>query len=162
MIVKKEDILQLLKDKKIAFQIAEHEAIYTMAESDALKLPDRDIVAKNLFVRDDKKRQYFLLTLQKDKHVDLKEIQTRLESRRLSFASEADLNSMLGLSKGAVTPFGILNDAEQRVKVLIDADFRGRMIGIHPNVNTATIWLQANDLFQIIERHGNPIDWIQL
>ena len=48
MIVKKEDILQLLKNEKIAFQIAEHEAIYTMAESDALKLPDRDIVAKNM------------------------------------------------------------------------------------------------------------------
>ena len=162
MIVKKEDILQLLKNEKIAFQIVEHEAIYTMAESDALKLPDRDIVAKNLFVRDDKKRQYFLLTLQKDKHVDLKEIQTRLESRRLSFASEADLNNMLGLSKGAVTPFGVLNDAEHRVKVFIDADFRDHMIGVHPNVNTATIWLQANDLCQIIEQHGNPVDWIQL
>lgn len=162
MIIKKEDILQLLKNEKIAFQIAEHEAIYTMAESDALKLPDRDIVAKNLFVRDDKKRQYYLLTLQKDKHVDLKEIQTRLKSRRLSFASEADLNNMLGLSKGAVTPFGVLNDAEHRVKVFIDADFRNHMIGVHPNINTATIWLRANELFQIIEQHGNPVNWIQL
>lgn len=162
MSITKENIILLLENEKIAYQIAEHEAIYTMAESDALKLPDRDIVAKNLFIRDDKKRQYFLLTLQRDKQIDLKEIQTCLESRRLSFASEADLNSMLGLSKGAVTPLGVLNDMDHRVKVFIDADFKDRMIGIHPNVNTATIWLQANDLFQFIEQHGNPVDWIKL
>ena len=162
MSLTKGNIIQLLENEKITYQIAEHEAIYTMAESDALKLPGRDTVAKNLFIRDDKKRQYFLLTLQKDKQADLKEIQACLDSRRLSLASEADLNSMLGLFKGAVTPLGVLNDMDHRVKVFIDADFKDHMVGIHPNVNTATIWLQANDLFQFIEQHGHPVGWIKL
>ena len=65
---------------------------------------------KNLFLRDDKKRHYYLVVVKKDKAVDLKGLRALLGSRPLSFASEQDLSRCLGLPKGAVTPLGILND----------------------------------------------------
>lgn len=158
----KEDVLRLLDSQGVRYDLAEHEPVYTIEEIDALQLTNADCIAKNLFIRDDKKRQYFLLTVQKDKRADLKQLQARLGTRKLSFASEADLGSILGLTKGEVTPLGVLNDQEHRVTVLLDTAFQGKLIGVHPNTNTATVWLQAGDLFRLVEQHGNMAQWIEV
>lgn len=162
MSMKKDDVLWLLDSQGIHYDLAEHGPVYTIEEIDALKLANADHIAKNLFIRDDKKRQYFLLTVQKDRRIDLKQLQARLGTRKLSFASEADLNSILALAKGEVTPLGVLNDQEHRVTVLLDAALRDGLIGVHPNTNTATVWLQAGDLFRLIEQHGNMVQWIEM
>lgn len=158
--MEKKDILRLLEEKEIPYRLMEHEAIYTMAENAALNLPDGDAVAKNLFIRNDKKKRYFLLTLRENKRLDLKALQVKLGTKRLSFASEEDLGRILGLIKGSVTPMGALNDRECLVEFFIDSDFRNRLIGVHPNTNTATLWMQANDLFGLIQWHGNRVEWL--
>lgn len=158
----KEDVLRLLDSQGVQYDLAEHRPVYTVEEIDDLQLNHVDGIAKNLFIRDDKKRQYFLLTVQKDKRANLKQLQARLGTRRLSFASEADLSNILNLTKGEVTPFGVLNDQEHRVTVLFDTAFQGKRIGVHPNTNTATVWLEADDLFRLIAQHGNAVQWIKL
>ena len=71
---------------------------------------------------------------------------------------------ILELIPGAVTPLGILNDKERKVKFFIDRDFLNEpeIIGIHPNDNTATIWLKAKDLIEIIKKHGNEVNVVKL
>ena len=148
-----------LRDNGIEFEITEHEAVYNMEELDAVDLPYPGDDAKNLFVRDDKKRNYYLITVRGDKRIDLKEFRKTFETRPLRFASEEDLGNILGLIAGAVTPLGLLNDEERRVQLFLDQDFMagaGR-IGVHPNDNTATVWLQASDLADLIRAHGNPV-----
>ncbi len=157
-----EEIFELLNNHGIPYEKVAHEAVYTIEEIDRLGLENVENIAKNLFIRDDKKRQYFLLVLKKEKRLDLKLLQTQLNTRRLSFASETDLNKILGLSRGEVTPFGVLNDHEHRVTVLIDMEFKDGEIGIHPNDNTATIWIQAEELFCLIEQFGNSVKWAAL
>ena len=61
----------------------------------------------------------------------------------------------MGLLPGSVTPLGILNDAEHKVHFYLDSEFEGNKIGIHPNDNTATVWMQANDLLKLIQNYGN-------
>lgn len=61
-----------------------------------------------------------------------------------------------------MTPLGVLNDQERRVTVLLDAAFQGKLIGVHPNTNIATVWLQAGDLFRLIEQYGNMAQWIEI
>lgn len=158
--ITKKDIFLLLKQKGIPYELAEHGAVFTIEEINRLGLKDADCIAKNLFIRDDKKRQYFLVTLEKDKQLDLKVLQAAIGSRRLSFASEKDLDHFLGLAKGEVTPFGLFNDQEHRVVLLIDAAFKGRKIGVHPNENTATVWLQVEELIQLLRQSGNRVEWI--
>ena len=65
---------------------------------------------------------------------------------------------------GAVTPLGILNDEERKVQVFLDREFlEGRkLIGVHPNENTATVWLKTEDLLDIIKEHGNPVQVLEL
>ena len=65
---------------------------------------------------------------------------------------------MLGLIAGAVTPLGLLNDAQRRVRWFLDRDFLGGRIGVHPNDNTATVWLQTEDLLELVKEHGNSVE----
>ncbi|MFC3746987.1 prolyl-tRNA synthetase associated domain-containing protein [Paenibacillus sp. GCM10012306] len=159
----KHEILRLLEQSNISYNIIEHPPVYTIEDMDSFGMPHADQIAKNLFIRDDKKRSYFLLTIQKDKTVNLKELRNLLHSRPLSFASEDDLSNYLGLKKGAVSPFGILNDTDRKVEVIMDEDlFPLINIGIHPNENTATLWLALEDLLSVIKNHGNTVSVIKI
>ena len=62
----KQDIYSLLAEKGTEHRIFEHEAVYTIEGMMALGLPDSHRVAKNLFLRDDKKH-FFLLVTKKDR-----------------------------------------------------------------------------------------------
>lgn len=158
-VMQKQDIYAYLKMKNIRHEIIEHKAVYHMEEAAKLELPYPEADGKNLFIRDDKKRNYYLLTVKGDKKVNLKAFREKNHTRALSFAPEHDLMDMLGVTAGAVTPFGLLNDSERKVQFCIDKDFFGgsQMIGVHPNDNTATVYLKVEDLICIIEEHGNQI-----
>ncbi|MDD6800458.1 MAG: prolyl-tRNA synthetase associated domain-containing protein [Firmicutes bacterium] len=160
----KHEIYDFLKSKNIRFEITEHEAVFNMDEVSELNFPHPECVAKNLFVRDDKKHNYYLITVKGDKKVDLKKIRTENQIRPLSFASENDLMEYLGLTAGSVTPLGIMNDKEHRVIVFIDKDFLSPpgIIGVHPNDNTATVWMKTEDLMGLICEHRNEIKLIQI
>ena len=158
----KAEVYRLLDEKKIAYKAYEHHAVFTVEEADALNLPDPDAGTKNLFLRDQKKQNYYLLTVRDHLQVRIKDFQKKIGAKPLSFASEEDLGRILGLIKGSVTPFGLLNDSEKRVQFYLDEYFRDRMISAHPNENTATEFLQANDLMKLLEISGNPVSWIRM
>ena len=158
----KQEIYALLSTRNIWHEVTEHKAVYNMAEVAEIHLPYPEADAKNLFVRDDKKRNYYLITVKGDKRVDLKEFRRQHALRALSFASAEDLLAVLGLIPGAVSPLGILNDIERRVHVYLDREFAGSKIGVHPNDNTATVWLQADDLLALLKQHGNEAVYTDL
>ena len=66
------------------------------------------------------------------------------------------------MPKGSVTPFGVLNDQERKVRVIFDVSFQGSRIGVHPNDNTATVWLRTEDLTALLEEHGNAVSFAEL
>lgn len=160
----KQDIYNFLNDKNIWHEITEHEAVYNMEELSNVELPYPDADAKNLFVRDDKKANYYLITVKGDKRVDLKEFRKSNGTRNLSFASADDLMNIMGLYPGAVSPLGMLNDSELKVHFYIDKDFMNNLhlIGIHPNDNTATVWLKVEDLIEIVKEHGNEVNVVEI
>lgn len=152
-----ENTIRILEENGITYECIRHPAVYTIAEMTELHLPHTETVAKNLFLRDDKKRNYYLLTVRQDLHADLKKIRQFLACRPLGFASEADLGHYLGLSAGEVTPLGLLNDAERKVTLIMDTYFRDGMIGVHPNTNTATVFMKCSDLTDLIAKRGNRV-----
>ncbi|WP_295625698.1 prolyl-tRNA synthetase associated domain-containing protein [uncultured Intestinimonas sp.] len=159
---KRDLVLQTLAERNIPYQLWEHPAVYTIEEMDALDLPAPEAVVKNLFLRDAKGRRYFLVVLSKEKQADLRALGERL-GVKLSFASSERLAACMGLGKGSVTPFGVLNDQERKVEVLLDQDLRTRpLVAVHPNENTATVALAPEDLLQVLEDHGNPVTWLEL
>lgn len=163
-IMKKQDIYYYLNEKNIWHKIDEHEAVYNMEELSNIELSYPGYDAKNLFVRDDKKSNYYLITVKGEKRVDLKEFKEKYQTRRLSFASSEDLMSILELIPGSVTPLGLLNDKDLKVTFYLDKDFEKgeRIIGVHPNDNTATVWLKIDDLINIVKEHGNHVNIVEI
>lgn len=155
----KQEIYAFLKEKNIWHEITEHKAVYTMGELLEVDVPYPSADAKNLFIRDDKKRNYYLITVCGNKRVDLKEFRNVNRTRPLSFASAKDLQEILGLLPGSVTPLGFLNDEERKVKFFLDEDFfkEPGIIGIHPNENTATVWMKTVDLVELLKEHGTDV-----
>ena len=100
----KQEIYTFLKEKNIWHEITEHEAVFTMEELLDVEVPYPSADAKNLFIRDDKKRNYYLITVCGNKRVNLKEFRNANQTRPLSFASAKDLQEILGLLPGSVTP----------------------------------------------------------
>ena len=160
----KQEIYDFIKNKNIWYEITEHKAVFNMEELSEIEIPYPEYDAKNLFVRDDKKRNYYLITVKGNKRVDLKEFRNDNNTRPLSFASEQDLMSIMNLIAGSVTPLGLLNDNELKVLFYLDKDFLNgkQIIGVHPNDNTATLWLKVTDLIDIIKEHGNQVNVVKL
>ena len=160
----KQEVYAFLKSQNIPFEITEHKAVFNMEELNSVDLPYPSADAKNLFVRDDKKKNYYLITVHGDKRVDLKEFRKAHGLRNLSFASAEDLFAILQLTPGSVTPLGLLNDPDNKVKFFLDKGFLEEpcLIGVHPNDNTATVWLKTADLLRLIREHGNEIETVEL
>ena len=130
-----------------------------MEDIENIKLPHKEFDAKNIFVRDDKKQNYYLIVVKHGKRVDLKTFKNAYLTRHLTFASSEDLNNILNLIPGSVTPLGKLNDKDRKVKVYIDEEFKDNIIGVHPNENSATLFMNCSDLVDLIKEHGNDFYW---
>ena len=73
----KQEVYDFIKSKNIWHEITEHEAVFNMDELSKIEVPYNDCDSKNLFVRDDKKENYYLITVKGNKRVDLKEFRKR-------------------------------------------------------------------------------------
>lgn len=160
----KQETYAFLQAQGIHFEVTEHRAVFTMGEVPDVPLPYPEADAKNLFLRDDKKQRYYLVTVRGDKRVDLKAFRKAHGTRPLSFASAEELEAVLKLRPGSVTPLGLLSDEARKTEMYLDKSFfedRG-LIGCHPNENTATVFLQTRDLVALLEAHGTTVHITQL
>lgn len=148
------NIYETLNDLKIKYEEITHQAVFTVEEANSLKEKIDGIGCKNLFLTD-KKGHYFLYLLKDNKKADLKALANYLNVLKLTFASVEELNHFLGLTKGSVTPLGIINDKENKVLLIIDKELLNQKILVHPNTNTKTISLECQDLIKFIEYNKN-------
>lgn len=159
----KKKVFDFLQQAGISYEVTEHPAVYTMEEMAQVGLDKLGPIPKNLFVRDGKGRQHFLITAAADTQIDLKALGEKLGVKKLSFASAERLQQYLGITAGCVSPLGILNDAEHAVTVVFDSKLEGLpKLGVHPNVHNATVWLSFADLCKVIQSAGNPVQIIEI
>ena len=159
----RDDVYAALRELGLSFEVDEHEPVFTIEEMEALGLNEKGMVVKNLFLRDQKGKKHFLVLLPSDRHADLKSIGEQLGAGKLSFASEERLAKYLGLSKGSVTPLGMMNDREHAVEVAVERSLTSEpRLGVHPNENTATVWLSWQDLKKYLEHFGARMRTIKL
>lgn len=157
----KQTVLDKLNAMGISFELIEHPAVYTIEEMERLNLSRYGHVCKNLFLRDAKGKRHILVTMAGDKRADLNRLSQQLETTKLGFASAERLEKYLGLHKGEVTPLGVLNDADAVVEVVFDSSLKNYdLLGVHPNDNTATVWLHLEDLERIVKENGNSLQFL--
>ena len=145
----------------ISYEVEEHAPVFTIDEMRELGI--KGSVCKNLFLRDAKGRQHFLVVLPGDRQADLGALAAALGSSKLSFASEERLMKHLGLTKGSVTPLAVIQDPDHTVQVLLDESLTGMdRLGVHPLVNTATLWISGADLLRFVRSCGNPVKIVSI
>lgn len=160
----REKVLEKLKELNIEYKEVVHEPVYTIEEMDALgDIFENAKICKNLFVRDQKGKKHFLIVLPEEKRAPLSEIAVKIQSTKLSFASEERLMKYLKLTPGAVTPLAVINDENSEVIVVLDEDLKKeKVLGVHPCVNTATILITPENLEKYIKENNNQIKYIKI
>jgi Ala-tRNA(Pro) deacylase len=150
-----EELLARLDDLGIASTTHRHPPVFTVEESRNLRgaLPGGH--CKSLFLKD-KKGAMWLVVVLEDRAVDLKALRARLGAKNLSFGRPERLFEVLGVEPGAVTPFALLNDSEQRVTVVLDKEMLAHdPLNYHPLSNEATTAIAPGDLLAFIADCGH-------
>lgn len=151
-------LYDFLKANGITFVRHEHPPVYTVEEAAQYWKDIQGTHCKNLFLRNNKGNRHYLVVMEQSKKVDLKQLADKTGAGKLSFASPERLNRFLSLETGAVSPFGLINDQEKEVLVVLDKSLkRGEKINFHPNVNTATITLSFANFMVFLEKCGNEL-----
>ncbi|RWO76745.1 prolyl-tRNA synthetase associated domain-containing protein [Mesorhizobium sp.] len=150
------DLMAFLAELGIATSTKRHPPLYTVADSQALRGEIAGGHTKNLFLKD-KKDNFFLVTVGEDAVVDLKQIHQVIgAASRVSFGKPEMLMELLGVTPGAVTVFGVINDTANRVKLVLDKDLMEHaVINGHPLTNEATASIAARDLVRFVEATGH-------
>ncbi|MGN6548342.1 MAG: prolyl-tRNA synthetase associated domain-containing protein [Pararhizobium sp.] len=133
-----------------------HAPVFTVAEAQALRQAIPGAHTKNLFLKD-KKDNYFLVTVEEEAEVDLKSIHGTIGAKsRVSFGKPEALMALLGVRPGAVTALGAFNDAEGRVRVVLDSGLMEHaVINVHPLSNDKTTSIGRDDLVTFLEATGH-------
>jgi len=145
-----------LNEHHIKFILHEHPAVYTCEEAEKHCSHIPGLPCKNLFLRNEKKRAYYLCILPAAKRADLKQIAAIVGEKSVSFANVKKLKEFLGLTPGAVSPFGLINDTENSVYVLVDRDvWEADIVSFHPNRNTASLELSGEMFRKFMKSRDN-------
>ena len=150
-----QELIERLERLCIYTETYSHPAVYTVEEAKALRGRLTGAHSKNLFLKD-KKGQLWLAVMLDGREVNIKALQGAMGAARLSFGKAELLEEVLGVTPGAVTPFGLINDTKQRVRVFFDAEMMAaELVNFHPLRNDATTAIAPNDLRRFIAACGH-------
>ena len=160
-------ITERLDSWGIAYSRADHVPVRTVEESKKvqgqfLSSEQGGGHIKNLYLRDNKKRNV-LLVAEQDRQIDLKTLNTKLGTGRLSFGSAERLMENLGVRPGAVTPLAMINGIETGVQLFIDSELKNcQQIYVHPLVNDRTLGIKLEGLQAFFEKIEVEPVWVDL
>lgn len=143
-------IYNVLKELNIEYNEISHKAITTIEEAKLIEHNLEGIGTKTLFLKD-KKKNFYLLVLEENKKANLKELESFLQTKNLKFANPDNIKEILEIEPGAITPLAIINDHNNKTKVILDKDLNNSKILVHPDTNTKTMSLNYIDLIKLVE-----------
>jgi len=142
----------------VTFERFEHPPVFTVEQALEHWAGIDAVHCKNLFLRNKKGDRHYLVVAAHTTSVDIATLAGRVGDSRLSFASAERLAAHLGLTPGAVSPFGLINDRTGAVRVVLDKTLQSAAkVGFHPNVNPATVVLSFADFERFLAARGNPV-----
>ena len=155
-------LLFFLNQINVKFEEHNHEHLFTVEQSQKLRGKIKGCHTKNLFMKN-KKDCFFLLSCLEEKKIDLKKLKITLESKTLSFASHDKLNEILKIEPVSVSPFGLINDIDNKTKFFLDDDIlKSDTVNFHPLVNNFTINIKINDFIIFLKNINVELNIIDL
>lgn len=153
----KMEIKDYLANLKIEFKTYIHPPLYTCEQAEEYNKEIKGIHSKNLFLKGKKSNNLYLIIIPAQEKLDIKKFETLL-NEKLTFANENELKNILNLTPGAVSPFGIINDKNNKVTLIISEKvWNSNFVSFHPNINTETLELKGLDFQKYINSLKNKL-----
>jgi Ala-tRNA(Pro) deacylase len=159
----REKVLNILNELSIDFEMHEHKALPTIEIAMEVWKDIDSTHCKNLFFRNHKGNRHYLVIIESNHKLEVRDLEQRLKQGKISFASQKRMDKYLGLSAGSVSPFGLINDLENHVHVFLDKNLlSSEKISFHPNENTASLVISFNDFRKYLDSIGNSYEFLEL
>jgi Ala-tRNA(Pro) deacylase len=154
-----DSLKQWLAEHDIQYTLHTHPAVFTVPEAKIHTGHISGSHCKNLFLKNKKSGQLYLVTIPYDKRLDLNQFRRMIGAPKVRFAGPEDLLEVLGITPGAVSPLGLVNDTEDKVIFMIDEEiWNAKEICCHPNINTETLQIPGSEFQKLIKASGTTME----
>ncbi len=156
------DVYEILDRLNIKYTITQHEAFYSKEDSNKDNYHLEGLNLKNLLIKDKRKDIYYLVIMDEDRKFEAKDFkELTLWTNKTRFASSEELYEMLKLTPGSVSIFGIINDVDNKVVIVLDKMIvnasEEEIVNFHPNINTKTLSFTKKDLYKFLNNYNNKV-----
>ena len=139
----------------ITHELHEHQAVFTVEESRNIKADIAGEHTKNLFLKD-AGGAFWLLTVPAEARINLKALPQAIGCKRVSFGKAEDMERLIGIKPGSVTPLAMINAEPGSVTVVLDSGLAcADRVNVHPLRNTATVGLSGADILRLLSQWGH-------
>lgn len=170
---REEKVLNFLKEHNIPFTNYSHPEGKTIEEAKRWWRQDGSVHCKNIFLRNHKGNQHYLVCFHCDYDLKIHDLEHLLKEAlmaqgknspgKLSFASPERMMKYLGLEPGSVSPFGLINDEEHHVHLFLDKNLRqAESLSFHPNDCRGTVVIGREDFERYLAIVGNTYEYLTL
>ena len=170
---RKEIVYHYLQSHSIAYEEYDHPEGKTIEEAMRWWRNDGSIHCKNIFLRNHKGNQHYLVCFDCRHDLDIHDLEQRLKARlqaagqpapgKLSFASPERMMRYLGLEPGSVSPFGLINDTDNHVILFLDTNLQqAQSLSFHPNDCTGTVVISQSEFLRYLSTLGNPYEFMEV
>ncbi len=144
---KEQRCYELLDSLGISYDRVDHEHADTIEACHEIEKTLGADICKNLFLTNRQQTDFYLLLMPGDKPFKTKLLSKQIGCSRLSFGSAEHMEQHLDITPGSVSVLGLMNDKDNAVRLLIDADLlKDGFIGCHPCINTSTLKIRTSDI----------------
>jgi len=151
----RELVLSTLDRMGISYSIVEHPPAVTNEDADRFIEGREGVRTKTLFLCNRKNTSFYLLIMDQEKRLDIKKLEELVSEKKIHFCNSEQLMEKMGLEPGVVSLFGLLNNNEKDINVLVDREVLDeRLITFHPNENTSTVFISTEDMLKFIDAVG--------
>ncbi|MFX0082492.1 MAG: prolyl-tRNA synthetase associated domain-containing protein [Candidatus Hodarchaeota archaeon] len=155
----KESLKQWLAHHNIKYILHTHPAVFTVPEAKIHSGHIPGTHCKNLFLKNKKSGQLYLVTIPYDKRLDLNQFRKLIGAPKVRFAGPEDLSEKLDITPGAVSPIGLVNDTNDEVIFMVDEEiWNAKEVCCHPNINTETLQIPGSEFQKLIKATGTSIE----
>lgn len=166
-------VLEYLDEKGIRYSVYHHPEGKTIEEAKRWWQDDGSVHCKNIFLRNHKGNQHYLVCFHCDHDLDIHDLEQRLKAElmsagfnspgKLSFASPERMERYLGLEPGSVSPFGLINDTEHHVILFLDEVLQNApALSFHPNDCRGTVVIEREEMKRYLDGIGNQYRFMKL
>ena len=157
------ELYDYLDRHQIAYQRLDHPAVYTVEQANRYLMDAPGARTKNLFICDEKKKDYYILWVHSDKLVHFNRLGKEQMLGKPRFGSPEMLLELLGLEPGSVSILALVNDTQQRVGILVDRElWLEESFQCHPLVNTASLVISREDIERFFALTGHALRLIDV